>query len=415
MIKQAVPLLHTSRRFFSTPHRRGIYALQDVTIPGPFYPAHGGELRDVTLRVECVGDASLPRCKTIVVFPSFSHSSHVAATTDDPSPGWWSDMVRPGGPIDTRLWRVLCVSPLGSPFSLTNPSRSRGADGKPLRLRFPTLTPSDLARAAAGALGVLGCGVGADAPPGARPLRALIGASLGGMQALQFASIFPGAAERVCTVSTTGRTTPFTVAVRHMQRASILNDPDWRNGDYEDAGVAPSKGLALARELGTLFYRSRSEFDSRFSWGVKGANLPGAADLSHATPSWSRLNNWEVESYLTYAGKKFVYDANSYLLLSVAMDLHDLGDGAAGRSSFADGAACIAAGGATRALLVGVSQDTLIPAQESKCLADAINAAVPGSAEYMELDSPLGHDAFLKPKEVPALGDAITAFIEEKT
>ena len=118
---------------------------------------------------------------------------------------------------------------------------------------------------------------------------------------------------------------------------------------------------------------------------------------------------------MTYAGAKFVraYDANAYLLLSHAMDLQDLGDGAHGRASFAEGAARIAARGATRALCVGVRQDALIPAGESAALADAINAASPGAARYLELDSPLGHDAFLRPRDVPALCAALRAFLED--
>ena len=241
----------------------------------------------------------------------------------------------------------------------------------------------------------------------------MVGASLGGMQALQFASLFPARAARLCAIAATGRSTPFTVGVRHMQRKAILWDPDYHNGDYADAAGgarAPARGLRAARALGTLFYRSREEFDARFAWAPAG-------DCSQ-----SALDTFEVEAYLNYQGEKFVhkYDANAYLLLSKCMDLMSLGDGVDGRLSYAEGAARIAA----QCLLIGVRQDALIPAAELRTLAEAINAGAAGRAgqagsgaqaaaplaEYAELDSPYGHDAFLK--EDAWLGARVKAFLE---
>jgi len=374
--------------------------LQTVTLPGAF-PLHlGGSLSSVSIHVECLGDPTLPLSRTVVVFPSFSHSAHVAAHTHDPSPGWWQGMVGPGCPIDTRHFRVLCPSNLGSPFSPTNPARALGPSGRPLRAAFPTLTPTDLARCHAAVLAAL-LGAGG-APSAAAPLHAVVGASMGGMQALQFASLFPGAARRVAAVAATGRTTPFSVAVRSTQRRAILRDPAWHGGDYEDRGAVPEAGLRTARELGTMFYRSREEFDGRFSWAPRAAGV-----------RWddARAVDWEVEEYLAHAGTKFVrggFDANAYLLLSKAMDLMDLGDGAGGRRSWAEGARRVGGGGATRALLVGIKQDALIPAEELRALAGAIGEG----AEFVELDSELGHDAFLVPKALPELGARLRAFLE---
>ena len=316
-------------------------------------------------------------------------------------------MVGPGSPIDTRHFRVLCPSILGSPYSPTNPARALGANGKPLRAAFPTLTPTDLARCHAAVLAeLLGTPVG-----GADPFHAVVGASLGGMQALQFASLFPGAAKRVVAVCATGRTTPFTVAVRSTQRKAILRDPAWAGGNYADAGVVPEKGLRTARELGTMFYRSRAEFDARFEWGPRAG---GGGERGAAAP-WASADSgtWEVEDYLSHAGAKFArgaFDANAYLLLSKAMDLMDLGDGAEGRESWAEGAKRIGADGGTRALLIGVAQDALIPPTELKAVAEA---AGEGCAEYVELDSELGHDAFLVPKAVPEMGARVQGFLEE--
>jgi homoserine O-acetyltransferase len=387
-VPRAPPRLCSSRNFASFTAPPPVKPLQTVTLPDAFSLHLGGSLPSVSIHVECLGDPALPLSRTVVVFPSFSHSSHVAGHTHDPSPGWWQHMVGPGLSIDTRFFRVLCPSVLGSPYSPTNPAATK------LRAAFPAVTPTDLARCHAAVLdALLGPRVGV-------PFHAVVGASLGGMQALQFASLFPGAARRVVAVAATGRTTPFTVAVRSTQRRAITRDPHFLGGNYADAGVVPEGGLRTARELGTMFYRSRAEFDSRFSWAPRHGGGGGGGGVS-----------WEVEDYLAHAGAKFVhaFDANAYLLLSRCMDLMDLGDGAEGRSSWAEGARRIAGGGATRALLVGVKQDALIPPSELQALAGALGAA----AEYAELDSEMGHDAFLVPRAVPELGARVRAFLEE--
>jgi len=155
--------------------------------------------------------------------------------------------------------------------------------GKPWRSTFPVLTPTDLARchhAVLQQLGVTG------------KLHAVVGSSLGGMQALQFASLFPAAAAKVVAIASTGRTTPFTVGIRRMQRKAILSDPAYHKGDYADHNTGPYSGLAIARELGTLFYRSRQEFDARFQWTAFGDR--------HFTSN----DTWEVETYLNYQGAK---------------------------------------------------------------------------------------------------------------
>jgi homoserine O-acetyltransferase len=181
------------------------------------------------------------------------------------------------------------------------------------------------------------------------------------MQALQFASLFPERAARVLAIAATGRTTPFTVGIRHMQRKAILWDPEFHGGDYADHGTVPAKGLQIAREMGTLFYRSREEFDARLNWAPFGDR------------HFTALDTWEVETYLDYAGERFVrrFDANAYPLLSKCMDLIDLGDGYSGRLSYAQGAARIA----DETLLIGVKQGALIPMQELRCLAELINTA----------------------------------------
>lgn len=281
------PLLSIRRPYATTSKAWRPTSISVITLPGDFTTVLGATIGNVKLRVESHGLCSLPASRTVVIFPSFSHSSHVASNADDPSPGWWQDMVGPDKPIDTRHWRVLCISVLGSPSCPTNPATVDPATGKQYRARFPQLSPTDLARCHASALRLLGfsipaesqapdngggSGKGAPSPlPSAEPLHAVVGSSLGGMQALQFASLYPSALSRLVSVASTGRTTPFTVGIRRAQRRAILADRDFAGGDYADVpGRGPWEGLKQAREIGTLFYRSREEFDRRFAWSPSG-------------------------------------------------------------------------------------------------------------------------------------------------
>jgi homoserine O-acetyltransferase len=419
----ALPFTPFQRQFSSTPVpnpndsykcRSGSWwprAVHEVTLPQPHYPvlchptssteelhkAPGSRsqsphcssavsISKVTLKVEEYGLHTLGPHRTIVIFPSFSRTSHVARNTSDPAPGWWEEMVGAGKPIDTRHWRIICISVLGSPTSPTNPTSINPETKQQYRTSFPQITPSDLAICHYNVLKELGI---------TSEVHAVIGSSLGGMQALQFASLFPDMTKRLIGIACTGRTTPFTVGIRGMQRKAILSDPSYHKGNYADHQTGPYTGLAAAREMGTLFYRSRQEFDSRFKWEPFGDK--------HFTSK----DTWEVESYLNYQGAKFVrtYDANAYLLLSKCMDLMDLGDGVAGRKTYAEGASRIKAS----SLLIGVKQDMLIPSQELSKLAETMNQNG-GAATFMEMDSEYGHDAFLK--EFDWLGPRIRQHLE---
>jgi homoserine O-acetyltransferase len=148
-------------------------AITELTLPGAFTTTLGAELPEVKLRVEAHGLASLPPSRTVLICPSFSHSSHVASNSDDPSPGWWQDIVGPSKAIDSRHWRILCVSVLGGPYAPTNPCATDPRTGRPYRASFPQLTPTDLARVHAAALEALGV---------RGSIHAAVGASLGGMQ-----------------------------------------------------------------------------------------------------------------------------------------------------------------------------------------------------------------------------------------
>ena len=229
---------------------------------------------------------------------------------------------------------------------IDEPPLDRPSDGKEIRADFPAITPSDLARGHKKLLEALGL----------ERVRAVVGASLGGMQALQFAAEYPEAVDRFLVLSTTARTTPHTVALRRIGRQAILLDPEYRGGWYE-AGKGPRAGLKLAREIGTILYRSRDEFNARFSHTPIGGFSP--ADKT-----------FEVESYLAAHGERFApkFDANCYLLLSKCMDLMDLGFG---QPSLEAGILRIEAKG----LIIGVDRDALTPIDEQKRLAEIFAAA----------------------------------------
>ena len=235
------------------------------------------------------------------------------------------------------------------------------------RLDFQ-ITPADQARCHALLLDHLGLD----------RVHAVVGASLGGMQALQFAAQFPDRIGRLVSISATGKTTPATVALRRVGRLAIMNDPDYADGHYEP-GKLPERGLAVARELGMICYRSRDEFNQRFDW-----------DPDPEGPYTAGSLTYEVERYLNHHGTRFanVFDANCYLLLSRCMDLMDLG---AGFRSYAEGVLRITC----PCFIVGVDRDILIPPSEQQHLAHLLESHG-RDVSFEILPSLFGHDAFLK-------------------
>jgi homoserine O-acetyltransferase len=332
----------------------------------PFPLALGGELAEVSATFEQWGDPRSGPERTVLILPALSASSHAASSPDDPTPGWWEGMVGPERPIDTRRWRVVCASILGSPFGSTSPLSRDPRTGRPYGRDFPQITPADQARLHARVLDHLGLD----------RVHAVVGSSLGGMQVLQFAALFPDRVARIASISATGRSTPGTVALRRVGRLAIMNDPDYLDGRYEP-GKGPVRGLAVARELGTITYRSRDEFNQRFRWEPVGPATPQAM-------------TFEVEQYLDAQAKRFVdrFDANCYLLLSRCMDLMDLG---ASQPTYAEGVLRIQA----RSLILGVDRDILIPPQEQQHLAHLLESHG-REVDFEILSSMYGHDAFLK-------------------
>jgi len=341
-----------------------------VALPDPFRLYRGGTLHGARIAYESWGQLNAERDNAILLFTGLSPSAHAAATEQDPSPGWWQKMIGPNLALDTSRYFVVCVNSLGSCFGSTGPASIDPATGRRYAVDFPELAVEDIASSAHAAMGALGI----------QRLAAVVGASLGGMSVLAFATQFPQAARRLITVSGSPAASPFAIALRSVQRDAILRDPDWQGGHYAPEHP-PRTGMRLARKLGTITYRSAAELSQRFGRERLGGN---ASPMSQFAPRFA------IEGYLEAQAERFVriFDPNCYLYLSSAMDRFDLSEHG---GSFA---AALQAVRAEAVLVIGVESDMLFPIQEQATIAQAFeHAGVP--TRFVRLPSVEGHDAFL--------------------
>lgn len=387
------------------------------THKAPFPMRLGGVLPDYSIAYETWGRLAPSGDNAVLLTTGLSPGSHARSHPDAPSPGWWEEFVGPGLALDTNRWFVVCSNVLGGCAGSTGPASTDPRTGRPYALGFPSLTIEDMVTAQRALLRQLGI----------ERLHTAIGSSMGGMQSLAFAALFPDDVANVVAISAAGRSYPWSIAIRFVQRQAVLSDPDWKGGDYYGSR-GPLNGLHVARQLGTISYRGPGEWAPRFGRRRVGAppapprgepvepGLPPdghAGDVMPRFPDRSGVEaarahrfgvDFQIESYLAHQGDKFVerYDANSYLYISKAMDLFDLGDGMA---SFEEGVGRIKA----RALVVGVPTDLLFPITLQEELAEALRAQG-RDATFRVLDSIYGHDSFLV--EVQALTAILREFLE---
>jgi len=350
-------------------------ATRFASLPDPFPFWRGGTLSDGRVAFETWGELNGARDNAVLLFTGLSPSAHAAASAQDPAPGWWEKMVGPGKAIDTDRYFVVCVNSLGSCFGSSGPASIDPATGLAYRLEFPDLSVEDIARGGYEVIRHLGL----------ERLSAVVGASLGGMVVLAFATQFAGVARRVISISGSPAASPFAIALRSLQRDAILTDADWQDGQYS-GDVRPVTGMRLARKLGTITYRSAAEWKHRFG------RRP-ASDRRYESLPPGRAHfpaEFAVQDYLNAQADKFVsvFDPNCYLYLSRAMDRFDLS--AHGGSA----TAALRRAGAERALVIGVESDILFTINEQRAIADAFEAAGTAS-EFVPLASLEGHDAFL--------------------
>ncbi len=341
-------------------------------LPSPFPMKRGGQLLEARLAYETWGRLNPAADNAVLLLTGLSPSAHAASQPDgDTSPGWWEDMLGPGKAIDTDRWYVICVNSLGSDKGSTGPSSPDPATGRPYRLDFPELSLEDVASAAHSLVTALGI---------AR-LACLIGCSMGGMSALAYMLQYADAVDAHISVDTAPQAQPFAIAIRSLQREAIRLDPNWRNGQYSDEAY-PETGMAMARKLGVITYRSAMEWNGRF------ARIRLDSDQRDDRPF---ANEFQVESYLEHHAQRFVrrFDPACYLYLSRASDWFDVAE--YGEGSVIQGLARIRI---RRALVIGVSTDILFPLEQQQQIADGLRAAG-ADVEFVALDSPQGHDAFL--------------------
>lgn len=334
------------------------------------FPMMRGRLKDPVIAYETWGLQSRDRDNAVLIFTGLSPSAHVASSPEDPSAGWWEDMVGPDKPIDTNRYFVICVNSLGSCFGSTGPASSNPETGRPYRLTFPVLCVEDIARAGAEVVRSLGI----------ESLFATVGASMGGMTALAFCMLHPQLSRGLVSISSAGRSLAFAIALRSLQREIIRKDPAWNEGHYAP-GEGPITGMRLARKLGMITYRSAQEWDQRFG-------RERATD--EVANRGSFRIDFEVESYLEAQANKFIgaFDANCYLYLSRAMDLFDAADHG---GSLAAGVTRLQL---DRALVIGVESDFLFPVHQQRELANELKTVVP-DLDFNVLPSIQGHDSFL--------------------
>lgn len=340
----------------------------------------GAVLPEIAIEYETWGRLSPARDNAILVCPAFSAHSHANSCARDPRPGWWEGMIGAGRAFDTGRFFMICPSLLGGSYGTTGPKAIDPATGEAYRGGFPAISVRDVVSVHARLLDHLGI----------ERLYAAAGGSLGAMETLELAIRHPGRVERVISISGTFATRPYTAAIRHISRRSIMLDPAYKDGYY--AGNGPADGLRLAREMGTLFYRSREEFNERFPWGP-------------IHPPSRRGITFDVQSYLDHQGSKIIgtFDVNSFLTLSLAMDLHDVFRGFASRQ---EALAPVDA----EFLIAGVREDRLIPIDEQEEV-HATLAAHGKACTWRPLASRVGHDAFLA--EISMMNELLGAFLEE--
>lgn len=358
-------------------------AAQTLTDDRPLDLEMGGRLARLEIAYETWGRLSDARDNVVLVCPAFSAHAHAQSSAADPTPGWWEGMIGPGRAFDTDQFFVICPSLLGGSFGTTGPTSTDPETGKPYRGRFPAVTVRDIVAVHLRLLDHLGV----------ERAHAAAGGSLGAMETLELGIRHPGRVDRVFAISGTDYTRPYTAAIRHLGRQAIILDPAFEGGEYED-GEGPSGGLRLAREIGTLYYRSPEEFNERFT------HVPIAPPTSHGI-------TFEVQSYLDYQGRKAVsmFDANSYLTLSLAMDLHDIWRGERSPD------AVLRRGIDAAFRIVAVEGDRLISVAEQDHLNRLLSMA-DLDTELLVLQSPVGHDAFLAKSERRRMTKLVKHFIE---
>jgi homoserine O-acetyltransferase len=358
---------------------------QYLTLERPLELELGGRLEQVTVCYETYGRLDPHEGNAVLICHALSGDSHVARHDPSDDPGWWDIIVGPGRPIDTERFFVVCPNILGGCRGTTGPNSLNPATGRPYGRDFPTITIGDMVEVQRRLLDHLGV----------RRLLAVVGGSMGGQMALCWANRFPVSARGFVPIATASRLTSQALAFDIVGRNAILHDPHYQDGQYYGSGRGPDIGLAIARMIGHITYLSRESMQLKFE-----ADRTSPRDVP--TEFEKRFS---VGSYLGYQGDRFVerFDANSYIKLTMAMDLFDLGgtrEDLIRSIGGADG----------RWLIISYTSDWLFPPEGARPMVEALVAAG-RPVSYCNVQSSYGHDSFLLEHNLEVYGELIRAFL----
>ncbi|MBT2186520.1 homoserine O-acetyltransferase MetX [Sphingobium nicotianae] len=356
-----------------------------VRLPGPLKLDGGGALAPVDIAYETYGSLNADGSNAILICHALTGDQFVASSHPvTGKPGWWTRAVGPDKPIDPDRHFIICANVLGSCLGSSGPASVDPVIGVPYAMRFPVITIADMVRAQAMLLDHLGVA----------KLEAVIGGSMGGMQALAWPTIFPDRVRGAIVIASTARHSAQNIAFHEVGRQAIMADPRWRGGNYYADGDAPAAGLAVARMAAHITYLSEAGLTEKF-----GRRLQGRDSKTFGFDA-----DFQVESYLRHQGISFVerFDANSYLYITRATDYFDLAEDHDGSLALAFGRT------RARFCLISFDTDWLYPTRESRNIVHALHAAG-REASFVELASPFGHDAFLL--EAPEMNRVIDGFL----
>ena len=349
----------------------GFVVAQKARFDAPLGLKSGAELPSFELAYETYGELNAARSNAVLVCHALNASHHVAGIYQDDKEnvGWWDNLVGPGKPLDTRRFFVVGSNYLGSCFGSTGPASIHPATGRPWGADFPVVTVEDWVEAQARLAERLGI----------ERFAAVIGGSLGAMQALQWTLSYPERVRHALVIAAAARLSPQNIAFNEVARQAIMTDPDFHGGHYYDKGVVPVRGLRIARMIGHITYLSGEAMTEKFG-----------RLLRRGSPGFDFDIDFEVESYLRYQGDKFstYFDANTYLRITKALDYFDPAADFGGDLTKALARATAAF------LVVSFKSDWRFPPSRSRDLVRALldNRRI---VSYLELDAPGGHDAFL--------------------
>ena len=351
---------------------------QSMHFAAPLPLQSGASLRDYTLAYETYGTLNADRSNAVLICHALNASHHVAGVYagQPKSEGWWDNMIGPGKPVDTNRFFVIGVNNLGSCFGSTGPMHTNPDTGRIYGADFPVVTVEDWVNAQARLLDALGI----------QSLAAVMGGSLGGMQALSWTLQYPDRVRHAVVVASAPNLNAENIAFNEVARRAIVTDPDCHGGHFYEHNTVPKRGLRIARMIGHITYLSDDVMNAKFGRGLREAVADSATGYRYSTQDVE----FEIESYLRYQGDKFseYFDANTYLLITRALDYFDPARAFGGDLTQA------LARATCKFLLVSFTTDWRFSPQRSREMVKALldNRR---NLSYAEIDAPHGHDAFL--------------------